>query len=186
MRKKVLLILGLLILINTSVFWTSCTSIPVSPSLKNNDTTSTKEDLGEHLYNIGETAILKDWKINVTDVQIIDSVNLDYIHYSPNEGNKYLQITLTVTNLGTQADTFLPSFQYGSSVKSKVYYKKDYEFSASNLLGYKYDIHDSHINPLSSNTGEIVFEISEAVVNSTDGLTLEFISGKDTVQFKLR
>ena len=47
-------------------------------------------------------------------------------------------------------------------------------------------MHDSTVNPLSSKTGEIVFEVPEAVHGSEDELQIHFISGGDIVKFKIR
>ena len=69
------------------------------------------EESPETIYNIGDSALLKDWNINVTDAQTVDSISSGYIVFSPKEeGNKFLQVYVTVENKGKQADNFLPSF----------------------------------------------------------------------------
>lgn len=141
----------------------------------------------EVIYNIGETAVLKDWEISVTDMQIVDSISSDYVVFSPNEeGNKFAQAFVTVNNKGKQSDSFLPSFGYGDDVYAKLVYGDGYEFTATQLLGYDGDLHDSTINPLSSQSGEIAFEIPEAVVNATDEILIRFYSGDDMAIFKVR
>ena len=61
----------------------------------------------EKIYNIGETATLKDWDISVTDVQIVESIAADYGSFSPDEeGNRYVQVFATITNNGKQAGSF--------------------------------------------------------------------------------
>lgn len=151
---------------------------------ENNELNASEEDA---VYNIGDSITLKDWEISVTSVQIVDSIAADYGQFSPNEeGNKYIQVFVTVNNNGKQADSFLPSFGMGDDVTAKVLYGDGYEFSASNLLGYSNEMHDSSINPLSSKSGEIAFDVPESVATSTDELIIEFISGNDTVKFKIR
>lgn len=151
---------------------------------ENNESNAIEEDA---VYNIGDSITLKDWEISVTSVQIVDSIAADYGQFSPNEeGNKYIQVFVTVNNNGKQADSFLPSFGMGDDVTAKVLYGDGYEFSASNLLGYSNEMHDSSINPLSSKSGEIAFDVPESVATSTDELIIEFISGNDTVKFKIR
>ncbi len=138
-------------------------------------------------YALGNSADLKDWSINVTDVKIVDSIAGSLGSFSPKEeGNTYVQVFVTVENTGKTADSFLPSFCIGDDVNAKVLYSDGYEFTASNLLGYTNDLHDSTINPLSSKTGEIVYEIPSEVVNSEEPLLLQFSSGNDTVAFNLR
>ncbi len=104
-------------------------------------------------YALGNSADLKDWSINVTDVKIVDSIAGSLGSFSPKEeGNTYVQVFVTVKNTGKTADSFLPSFCIGDDVNAKVLYSDGYEFTASNLLGYTNDLHDSTINPLSSKT----------------------------------
>lgn len=141
----------------------------------------------ETVYNLNDSAALKDWEISVTNMQIVDSIAADYGSFSPDEsGNKYLQVFVTVTNNGKQADTFLPSYGFGDDVQAKVIYGDGYEFSSTYLLGYSNELHDSTINPLSSKTGEIAFEVPETVASSEDELVIQFISGSDVVKFKIR
>ena len=145
------------------------------------------EESPETIYNIGDSALLKDWTITVTDAQIVDSISSGYIVFSPKEeGNKFLQVYVTVENKGKQADNFLPSFGLRDDVSAKVLYSDGYEFSATNLLGYDNELHDSSINPLSSQTGEIAFEIPSTVADSADELLIEFSSGNDKIKFKIR
>ena len=148
---------------------------------------SQPEESPETIYETGNSASLKDWTINVTDAQIVDSIAADYGSFEPKEeGNKFIQVFVTVNNDGKQADRFLPCYSIGDDVNAKILYSDGYEFTATNLLGYSNDLHDSTINPLSSQTGEIAFEIPSTVAESTDELLIQFSSGNDTLKFKVR
>ena len=139
------------------------------------------------IYNIGDSAQLKDWQVAVTDFKIVESIAEDYGEFRPDtEGNRYAQVFVTATNNGKQLMNFLPSFGYGDDVSAKLLYGDGYEFSATNLMGYSNEMHDASINPLSSQSGEIAFEIPESVVNSTDEILIQFSSGNDKIQFKVR
>ncbi len=145
------------------------------------------EKTEESPLEMNSNAALKDWTITVTDAQIVDSISSGYIVFSPNEeGNKFIQVYVTAENNGKQADNFLPSFGMADDVNAKVLYSDGYEFSATNLMGYNNDLHDSNINPLSSQTGEIAFEIPSTVADSTDELLIQFSSGNDKIKFKIR
>ena len=145
------------------------------------------ENDSETIYEMGNSASLKDWTITVTDTKIVDSIAMDYGSFSPKEeGNKYLQVFVTVNNNGKQANNFLPTITVGNMVKAKVLYADGYEFTSSNLLGYSNDLHDSVINPLSSRTGEIAFEIPSSVAESDEELLIQFSSGCDAIKFKIR
>ena len=52
-------------------------------------------------YALGNSADLKDWSINVTDVKIVDSIAGSLGSFSPKEeGNTYVQVFVTVKNTG--------------------------------------------------------------------------------------
>lgn len=139
------------------------------------------------VYNMSDTAVLGDWNISVTDAQIVDSIQGDFGSFSPDgDGNKYLQVFVSVSNNGKEAARFLPSVGIGDDVNAKVLYGDGYEFSATGLLGYSNDLHDSSINPLSSKTGEIAFNVPATVADSTDELLIQFTSGSSMVSFEIR
>lgn len=141
----------------------------------------------EQIYNMGDNIEFKDWGIVVTNMQIVESIAADYGVFEPNEeGNKYAQVFVTVTNNGKEADSFLPIVGYGDDINAKMIYGDGYEFSATNLLGYNADLHSTSINPLSSKEGEIAFEIPESVANASDEMFIQFKSGNDTVKVKIR
>ncbi len=151
------------------------------------DSPPVTEEEKDTIFQIGDSASLKDWNINVTDSKIVDSIAADYGSFRPKEeGNKYIQVFVTVDNAGKQSENFLPSVNIGNVVRAKVLYGDGYEFSASNLLTYSNDLHDSVINPLSSRTGEIIFEIPSSVAESEDELIIQFSSGSDAIKFKIR
>lgn len=141
----------------------------------------------DDFYKIGDSAVLKDWTITITDAKIVDSISLNYGSYSPEEdGDKYLQLFVSVENNGKQSAQFLPPISVGNSVSTKLIYNNEYEFSSTNLLGYQNDLHTSTVNPLSSRTGEIIFEVSPAVAEGTEELFVEFISGTNSIKIKIR
>lgn len=149
--------------------------------------TDEAEEQSENVCSIGDTASLKDWSIAVTDFKIADTIDDDYGYFSPDsENGKYAQVFVTVTNNGKQSMTFLPSFGLGDDVGTKLLYGDNYEFSATDLIGYSNEIHDAGLNPMSSQSGEVVFEIPDSVASSTDEIIIQFTSGNDKVQFKVR
>ena len=109
-----------------------------------------------------------------------------FLGFNPDEGNKYIQVFVSITNNGKSSDTFLPSYGFGNDVRVKLLYGDGYEYSSSVLLGYDNDLHDSHLNPLSSVDKEIAFSVPEKVSSSEEELLVEFSSGKTSVTFKIR
>ena len=156
-----------------------------APEETEEESAESEEEAEETIYNIGDSASLKDWEISVTDMQIVESISAAYGSFSPDEG-KYIQVFVTVVNNGKQADSFLPSIGMGDDVGAKIFFGDGYEFSSTYLLGYENEMHDSTLNPLSSKSGEIIFKVPEAVSDSEDELLMHFISGSDTLVFKIR
>lgn len=205
MKKKIVVLLGLILCLSV----TACaggkstsednkksevetesskeieTEADTQQSEESEEVTEESEDEG-NIPNIGESASLKDWEITVTDMKIVDTIAANYISFSPEEGNKYAQIFIDVTNNGKQADNFLPSYAFGDQVTAKILYGDGYEFSSTNLLGYTSEMHDSVINPLSSKSGEITFAIPDAVAEATEELILQLSAGNDKLKIKLR
>lgn len=136
---------------------------------------------------IGETATLGDWSIAVTGFNVADSISADYSGYfSPDEGNHYGVVSLSITNNGKQSASFLPSFSLSDDVSAEIHFGDGYEFTPTTLLGYSQDLHDSTLNPLSSKDGVVVFELPDSVTSSTEPLSLVFSAGFDSVTFVLR
>ena len=136
---------------------------------------------------LNEEGILEDWAITVSNTEITDYIKEnDYAGFTPDDDNRYLAIEISVTNNGKSASTFLPSFGIGDSISAKILYQNDYEFSSTNLLGYSKGMHDSTINPFSTKTGVIAFEIPDSVASSEDELLLVISAGNKNLQFKIR
>lgn len=208
MRKKLIFLMGLLVCLSFS----ACGSNDSDNKAKNdadtdahtidaNENEATEKEVSvntemqeeptepdaDTVYNIGESAVLGDWEISITDVQFVESISADYGKFSPDsEDGRYVQVFVTVVNNGKQADNFLPTYGFGDDVNAKVLYGDGYEFSATNLLGYSKEMHDSVINPLSSKDGEIAFEVPSSVTDTDEELLVRFSSGNDSVAFKLR
>lgn len=151
------------------------------------ETKADKKAAAGTILSIGDEGTLGDWGVTVTNAQIVDSISDNkYTGFKPEDGSKYLLIDITIANNGKTAGSFLPSYGFGDDVSAKITYQGDYEFSATNLLGYSKDIHDATLNPLSNKSGSVAFEIPDNVAASTDELILTFQSGNKKLNFKVR
>ena len=138
-------------------------------------------------FTLNEASTLGDWEITVTGMEIVNSIqSSQYTEFRPDEGNKYIRVFVTISNNGKSADTFLPSYGIGDDIYTRLYFGDGYEFSSTNLLGYDSDLHDKHLNPLSSASGEIVFTVSDSVADSSDELIFSLISASNNVNYKIR
>lgn len=139
------------------------------------------------VHALNEECSIKDWTFTTTAVEITTHVaDGEYFGFDADEGNKYLMVDMTITNNGTTAASFLPSFGLNDDISAKVIYQGTYEFSATDLMGYSQEMHDSTVNPLSSKSGRIAFEIPDSVADSTEELVLVISAGQESVEVKLR
>lgn len=135
---------------------------------------------------MGQTATIDCWDITVSQMQILDAVSNGYGQFEPDEGNKYLLISLSAANNGKESAKFLPSFSMSDDITAKLIYGDGYEFDQTNLIGYDRSMLDCVVNPLSSAEGDIAFEIPNTVAESTDKMILEFSCGNDKLDFVTR
>ena len=135
---------------------------------------------------IGDTAEIGSWSVSVTSFEYSTRIDNGYSYFSPDDGNQYAVVSMTVTNNGTSSATFWPSFSLGDDISGIVVYDGKYEYSSTQLLAYDDDLHDESMNPLTTASGVIVFEVPETVVNGEGTLTITISAGSDSATFSLR
>lgn len=129
--------------------------------------------------------ILGDWEITCNSFEVTEAITSGaFTEFKADDGNLYAVVTLTVKNVGNEANTFLPLLTFGDDITAKITYK-DYEYSASNLVGYDDDLHYKQLNPLSSATGIIAFQIVKDVAQSGE-LSLVLSCGSKTLTYELK
>lgn len=155
--------------------------------ISNTDDQQSVDDGSTAIHALNEECTIGNWTVITTNSEIVDTIEENaYYRFTADDGNKYLMIDLTVTNNGTSADTFLPSVGLSDAISAKVVYQGSYKYSSTNLLGYSQDMHDTSVNPLSSKSGRIAFEIPDSIADSTDELILMIQAGKDSLEIKIR
>lgn len=138
------------------------------------------------VYAVGDTVSIGGFDVTVNSTEFISEIAQSKYHgFKPDEGNVYLSVSMTVKNTATEAQTFAPIVSTRKE-SIKAIYDSSYEFSGVNLLGYDEDIHDSHLNPLSSTTGKYVFSVAEEVETSGKPLELVITIGEESATYSLR
>ena len=137
---------------------------------------------------MGNEATLGDWSITVTSIEFRSEVqdSIGFRTFTPDEGNQYAVVSVNVTNNGTSADSFLPSYGFHDDVSASIVYDENYQYSSSLLLAHRDDIHNTTLNPLTSKSGFIAFQLPNSVINSEESLKVIFSAGGDDVKWKLR
>lgn len=126
------------------------------------------------------------FNVTVHGLEITDKIEDGYGYFSPDEGNQYAIVSMTVENQGKEAADFLPYYALYGDMTAKLLYLSEYEYSATTLLGYDSDLHGTQLNPLTSKSGVIVFEIPDAVVNGSGSLTLVLSAGSASEEVIVR
>lgn len=89
--------------------------------------------------------------------------------YSADDGNLYVVVHLSVKNVGKSEDTFNPAYKSDEDeIYTQIIYQDEYEFNGSRLLGEEKNLCDCQINPLSTKTGYLAFNMAEEAANSDD------------------
>lgn len=147
---------------------------------------NTQAETENNGLSVGQMAVMGDWEIILDSFEITDAIDNTFGSFVPADGNKYVVANVTVKNTGTAADTFVGSYTFGNEdVRSKILYQDKYEYSGTNLLGYSDDLHNKSLNPLTTLTGVLAFEVVDEAASSGE-LQLVFTLGKETVIYDLK
>lgn len=158
-----------------------------TPSSEAEESSESSESEESSAIALGEKGTLGDWEVTVSKVEFLDTIkDGDFLNFTPEEGNKFAVVSVTIANQGKSSDTFLPSVGFGDDISTKLLYADGYEFSSTYLLGYDLDLHDSTLNPLSSKDGIIAFKVPQQVVDDAESPLLIQFDGPATVTFNLR
>lgn len=183
MKKVAILSIALLL----AIFLTSCfVPVPTGTPQKvdpnsTSDTASTSEEQSsdissepkEQYFQIGDIVHINDWYVTVNSFSFEDKIkSSEYTAFKPDEGSVYLVLNITVKNVGTVANKFLPTISL-EDTKIRLLYDNQYKFSSTNLLGYSEDLHDKFLNPLAEATGILAFEVVTEVRDSDKPLVLQ-------------
>lgn len=143
-------------------------------------------DKESKLLKIGDMITsFSGWEITVDSIEIKDRVaDNEYFGYTPDEGNRYVVVNLTVKNVSKDASTFYSSFSF-NTVGMKIVYDDKYEYSSSMLITIDNDLHDKTLNPLTSVSGFIAFSVTEEALSSDAPLTLKFTHGLKTETYNI-
>lgn len=139
----------------------------------------------EELLTVGTTATLGDWEITLESFETLNKISDGLMAFVPNEGNLYVSVNLTIKNNGTEPKIFWPTIATGKYIHGKIIYQGQYEYSADNLLGHDEELHDKHLNPLSSASGILAFSIPSDIADSEE-LVLEISYGRESLKFALK
>lgn len=136
--------------------------------------------------NIDQSLSLDIWDIQVNDVQIKSTISDSKIYYDSPEGCKYVAINISVTNNSTHSVTFFPDELYADDIYANLTCSGKNEFVPTRFDDYSYDILSTVVNPTTTDSGEIIFEIPDSIIEANGEMVLNFTVGSDTKSVKIR
>lgn len=137
---------------------------------------------------LGQKGTTGDWKISVKKAEKKAQIkNGAYRVFKPQKGDQFICITATVRNNGKKKETFLPKIGYkGKMLTATLYFKDKYEYQPLELFSYDKDLVSTSVNPLSSKSGIIAFEVPKKVAKSKKTLTLKIGTESDYLLYSLK
>ena len=143
-------------------------------------------EVTQTLLSFGEMITVSDWEITVNSYEVTQSIqNSEYTSFKADEGSQYVLVNLTIKNIGTKANRFLEYLSLDfDNIVCKIFYQDKYEYTATELLAYDKDLHNSQLNPLETATGIIAYSVVNEAAQSSE-LTFHIKSGSDEYVYKL-
>lgn len=140
---------------------------------------------GKEEFQLEEPVTLGGWEITCHTCEVLDDfVEGDYI-YTPDPGNQFGRLKLTVTNAGSEKSTFLPMWYYiGKDTLVQITDSsfEDY-YDCVNVLDLDTCLVDTSIESGESAEGELIFQLPDEFVEAADTLYLSISLGEQNAVF---
>lgn len=158
---------------------------PNTNSSRSSSSSSTQSKT--NTYDLNDPFTIDTFRVSVKSYEFVDKISTSaYTAFTPDEGNVYCVVYMSVYNESNSANTFNNSFSFTPS-NVNIIYADSYTYSATNLLGYDDDLHDTFLNPLTKKEGIIAFEVPERVeTDSNASLEVQIKEDDETAKIKLR
>lgn len=128
-----------------------------------------------------ESIIIGQWEIAYHSSEAADSVRSDFFEYTPNEGDRFIKAEFTITNRGLEEACFLSSdFDVREDVGVYLVDRKDnLYFECVSRDFFDLDAFgEDWLAPGESQTGELIYQVSEEAASRTGDLSVAVIRGE--------
>lgn len=151
-------------------------------SSESSETTSLADSIDTN--NVIDMKSFGNWEITVHSAEAKKEIVKDSrASYNAKEKYKFVVISATVKNVGTDEDTFLPTTLSNSIVK--LVYNEN-EYLSTRLAASSVDLNLTTLKPSDSKTGIIVFKVPEDIADNYEDFELVFTYNDDTCSFLLK
>lgn len=137
---------------------------------------------------LGKKGNIGDWKVCVKKAETKKKIkNGQYRYFEAGKGNKFVIVSMSVSNNGKESGEFLPRVGYEDTmIAATLYYEDEYEYKPTQLLSYDKDLAAKDIQPLSTEKGVIAFEVPNKVAKNKKNLKLKIGTSTDYLVYSLK
>ncbi|MCH5252908.1 MAG: DUF4352 domain-containing protein [Lachnospiraceae bacterium] len=138
---------------------------------------------------LGKKGTVGDWDIKVKKVSTTKKIkDGKYRYFESGKGNSFVYLNASARNNGKKAANFLPMVGYeNTALTATLYYKGEYEYKPTQLLGYNKDLVSKSVKPLTTKSGVIAFKVPNKVAKAKKGeLTLHIGLKNDYLVYSLK
>lgn len=137
---------------------------------------------------IGDKATVGDWSFTVKKVSTKTKIMTSkYMGYEAKKGNKFVCVSMSVKNNGTEETKFLPSVGMENTMMTAiVHYQDKYEYKPYELISYDKDIANEAVKPLDKMSGLLVFEVPKEVASHLGKCTLQIGTVNESVVYPMK
>lgn len=136
----------------------------------------------------GEPVILENWEVTYHSCEITDFFTESIFEYTANEDCIFVIGNFTITNIGPDVDTFMPSSDESPDDTLQIFLA-DTSGEVLGAIPASTDIHssinDTALDSWETVDGQIVYHVPEEFVQDTDSLRIALIYKEQVVLFPL-
>lgn len=138
--------------------------------------------------SLGDKGTVGDWKITVKKAAVKQKINASkYRYFKAKKGTSYVVVTLSARNNGKKEAQLLPRVgTVNDTITATLHYQDEYEYKPSQLIGYDKDLTTKSIQPLSTKSGIVVYEVPKKVAKDKKQLTLTIGTPSDSITYTLK
>ena len=142
--------------------------------------------LGSELQR-DESIILGNWEITYHSSQIVKEFDEGMFRYTANDGCQFVRGEFTITNKGTENDTFLPMIYTVSEdpIAQVTDSKRENFYDCVNAVTNSKCLNSTSLEAGESKDGEIIFEVPDEVALGTEPLYIAVSLGKQIFYYPL-
>lgn len=161
----------------------STASVAASVAPVEDNTNPVKADT----FSAGDKCSIAGFDITVNKFSYEKEIRVDeYYSDKPDDGSVFLVAKMKVKNTNSEPKLFACSYVVGDDMGATLIYDGEYIYKAEMLLVANGHLQDEKFNPLEARNGYLAFQIPQEVKKSKKSLVLQFTSGSDVVQYKIK